>query len=94
MIGLEPQGQRLKQSLASMGNVQLKTNIEPELSGGVVKFMVKGRPTKQVYDTLWEKYRISAASTPSGDSEGVRFSPHVYNSMEEMDRAVAAVKEV
>jgi isopenicillin-N epimerase len=85
---------RLKQSLASMGNVQLKTNLEPELSGGVVKFMVKGRPTKQVYDTLWEKYRISAASTPSGDSEGVRFSPHVYNSMEEMDRAVAAVKEV
>jgi selenocysteine lyase/cysteine desulfurase len=31
--------------------------------------------------------------TGSGDSKGLRFSPHIYNSIEEVDRAVAAVKE-
>jgi selenocysteine lyase/cysteine desulfurase len=31
--------------------------------------------------------------TGSGDAKGLRFSPHIYNSMEEIDRAVAAVKE-
>jgi selenocysteine lyase/cysteine desulfurase len=32
--------------------------------------------------------------TPAGDAEGLRFSPQIYNSMEEVDRAVAAVKEI
>jgi len=30
--------------------------------------------------------------TPSGDSEGLRFCPHIYNSIEELDRAVEAVR--
>jgi selenocysteine lyase/cysteine desulfurase len=37
---------------------------------------------------------LAIAMTPSGDAEGLRFSPHVYNSMDEIDRAVAAVKEL
>jgi isopenicillin-N epimerase len=73
---------------------ELKTNMQAELSGGVIKFKPKNQPTRQVYATLWEKYRISIASTPGGDSEGLRISPQIYNSMEEIDRAVAAVKEV
>lgn len=83
---------RAKVELAKLPNVQLKTNLEAGLSGGVVKFRVKNMPTKAAYDTLWEKHRLAIAITPSGDSEGLRFSPHVYNSFEEIDRAVAAVK--
>ena len=49
-------------------------------------------PTKQAYDTLWERHRISMAMTPSGESEGLRFSPHIYNSIEQIDRALAAVR--
>ena len=51
-------------------------------------------PTKRAYDTLWEKNRVAIAMTPSGDAEGLRFSPHIYNSMEQIDRAVAAVKSL
>jgi selenocysteine lyase/cysteine desulfurase len=51
-------------------------------------------PTKQAYDTLWERHRISIAMTASGDSEGLRLSPHIYNSMDEIDSAVAAVREL
>jgi selenocysteine lyase/cysteine desulfurase len=29
-----------------------------------------------------------------GESEGIRFSPHVYNTMAQMDQAVGAVKEL
>jgi selenocysteine lyase/cysteine desulfurase len=32
--------------------------------------------------------------TSGGDSEGLRFSPHIYNSFEDIDRAVAAVREL
>jgi len=85
---------RAKVQLREIAAVELKTNLEPELSGGVVKFRLKNVPTKRAYDTLWEKHRLAIAMTPSGDAEGLRFSPQIYNSMEEVDRAVAAVKEV
>jgi selenocysteine lyase/cysteine desulfurase len=32
--------------------------------------------------------------TRGGDSEGLRFSPHIYNTVEEIDRAMAAVREL
>jgi selenocysteine lyase/cysteine desulfurase len=83
---------RAKVELAKLPNVRLKTNLEAGLSGGVVKFRVTNMPTKAAYDTLWEKHRLAIAITPAGDSEGLRFSPHIYNSFEDIDRAVAAVK--
>jgi len=85
---------RAKVQLAEIPAVVLKTNLEPKLSGGVVKFHLNNLPTKRAYDTLWEKHRVAIAMTASGDAEGLRFSPHIYNSMEEVDRAVAAVKEL
>jgi selenocysteine lyase/cysteine desulfurase len=85
---------RAKSQLREMSKVELKTNLEPELSGGVIKFRIKTMPTQQAYNTLWERHRLAIASTASGDAEGLRLSPHVYNSMEEIDRAVAAVKEL
>ena len=78
----------------SFPNVELKTNIEPALSGGVVKFRLRNVPTKRAYDTLWERHRISIAMTASGESEGLRFSPHIYNSIDQIDRALAAVKSL
>src|SRR5205085_5626001 len=38
---------RAKSQLREIATVQLKTNLEPELSGGVVKFRMKNRPTQQ-----------------------------------------------
>ena len=85
---------RAKLALSKLPNVQLKTNLQPELSGGVVKFRLTNTPTKSAYDTLWEKHRVAIAMTASGDAEGLRFSPHIYNSPDEIDRAVDAVKQL
>jgi selenocysteine lyase/cysteine desulfurase len=85
---------RAKRALAELANVELKTNLEPELSGGVVKFRLKNVPTPQAYDQLWKRHRLAIAMTAGGDSEGLRFSPHIYNMYEEIDSAVAAVREL
>jgi selenocysteine lyase/cysteine desulfurase len=85
---------KVKQSLAGIVNVRMKTNLEPELSGAVVKFQFTNRDTKESYDKLWSRYRLALAITPSGDAEGVRISPHVYNSAADVERAVAAVREI
>jgi selenocysteine lyase/cysteine desulfurase len=84
----------LKRRLLSVPGVRLKTNVEPELSGGVVRFVPGDRPLPEIYDRLWTKHRIALLMTPAGDSSGLRFSPHVYNSIEELDRAAEAVREV
>jgi selenocysteine lyase/cysteine desulfurase len=85
---------RAKTALASLPNVEMKTSLDPRLSGGVVKFRLKNVATKHAYDTLWERNRVGIAMTAAGDSEGLRFSPQIYNSMDEIDRAVAAVRSL
>jgi isopenicillin-N epimerase len=84
----------LKQKLANVQNLRLKTNLEPELSAGVVKFVFTKHDTKQSYDRLWERHRIAAAITPTGDAEGIRLSPHVYNGKDDLERAVDAIREI
>jgi len=82
----------LKERLAAISGVQMKTNMQAELSAGVVKCKLNGVNTKDAYDALWDKNRISIAPTLSGDAEGLRFSPHIYNSPADLEKAAAAVK--
>jgi selenocysteine lyase/cysteine desulfurase len=49
-------------------------------------------PTAQAYDLLWKRQRLAIATTRGGDSEGLRFSPHIYNTVDEIDRAMAAIR--
>jgi isopenicillin-N epimerase len=74
--------------------IQLKTNMEPELSHGVVKFSTGESNVKRHYDALWAKNRLALSSTPAGDAHGLRFSAHIYNTKDEVDRAVAAIKAI
>ena len=85
---------RLKEQLRDIPGVELKTNLEPALSAGVVKFNLKKLALKTAYDSLYARHKLAIAKTDAGDAMGLRFSPHVYNTMEEMDRAVAAVREI
>jgi selenocysteine lyase/cysteine desulfurase len=85
---------RLKSQLHEIPAVELKTNLEPELSAGVIKFTLKGKRTSEAYNKLWERHRLAIAMTASGDAEGLRISPHIYNSMDEIEQAVRAVREL
>jgi selenocysteine lyase/cysteine desulfurase len=84
----------LKTELARVPNVHVKTNMEPELSGGVIKASLGAGSDKPRYDALWDKFRVSTALTPSGDSAGIRFSPHIYNTTDEVMRVAEAVRAV
>jgi selenocysteine lyase/cysteine desulfurase len=85
---------RAMERLRALPGVELKTSPDPALSAGVIKFRLAGVPTRRAYDTLWERHRLAIAMTGGGDSEGLRFSPQIYNSMDEIDRAAAAVAEL
>jgi len=85
---------RLKQEFAKLPGAQVRTNVEAGLSGGVVKVDFPKLDLKTVYDRLWNDHKVAIALTATGDSRGLRFSPHVYNTLAEVDRAVAAVRQV
>lgn len=84
----------LKNAFEGSNALVLRTNLQPELSHGVVKVGLKNGRIKEAYDTLWTKHRIAIAMTASGDTSGLRFSPHIYNTMDEVSRVIDAVKEV
>ncbi len=84
----------LKRELVKVPGVTMRTNLEPDLSGGVIRFTLRGVPHQQAYDALWKRARVAMAVTAGGESEGLRFSPHVYNTFDDLNRAVAAVREL
>jgi isopenicillin-N epimerase len=71
---------------------KLVTPIEPELSGGIVVLSVPGierMDSGTVLETLYQKYNISCNVLPLG----IRMSPHIYNTMKEVEWVVAALRD-
>lgn len=87
-------GTYLKRKLAALPGVEMKTSMEAETSFAVLKAKMRGKGTKESYDWLWEKHRLALAPTTSGAAEGIRFSPHIYNSFADLDIAADAVREL
>ncbi len=74
----------LKEGIAELG-LPLLTPMDPGLSGGVCIVRVAG-DRNAVFQRLYHEHGIAGA--PTG---GLRFSPHVYNTVAHIERAVAAV---
>ncbi|MEO8128256.1 MAG: aminotransferase class V-fold PLP-dependent enzyme [Bryobacteraceae bacterium] len=97
MIGLERIEARttalasaLKEGLSKMNKVAMVTPVDPALSGGVVICRMPGLDRTQMsalVQDLYEKYGIAGAATG-----GLRLSPHVYNTMADIDAAVRGVR--
>jgi selenocysteine lyase/cysteine desulfurase len=70
-------------------NIIFRTPLTSEFSGGVVIFDIPGVDLNKALDILYHEYNIGSAVF-GGDSGGIRFCPHVYNTMEEIDKSVEA----
>jgi selenocysteine lyase/cysteine desulfurase len=75
----------LKSGLAEKG-FSLVTPLDPEMSGGVCILNVPSKKGHEVANRLYTDHGIAVASTG-----GLRLCPHVYNTLEHVERAIAAV---
>ncbi|MFD2615415.1 aminotransferase class V-fold PLP-dependent enzyme [Paenibacillus gansuensis] len=81
-----------KEGLADMGHVQVHTPLKDELSSGIVAFEVKGMDASEVVKRLAEK-KIIATAAPYRVSYA-RFTPGIYNSESDIERALDAVSSL
>ncbi len=78
--------QRLKEGLKEAG-AKLVTPMKPELSAGVVIMEAPAANRQALMDSLYKDHGIAGATTG-----GLRLCPHLYNTVEHVDRAIAGVK--
>lgn len=60
--------------------------LAAELSAGIVIIELSGKPSKELFQKLYKDHGVACAATG-----GIRFSPHVYNTLADMDKIVTAL---
>ncbi|MBI3264545.1 MAG: aminotransferase class V-fold PLP-dependent enzyme, partial [Acidobacteria bacterium] len=84
--------QALMEGLRKLNGVQVWTSTDPARSAAVVSFRPASLDARKLNAALYENDQIACATRGGTDRPGLRFSPHIYNTMEEVDRTVAAIK--
>jgi isopenicillin-N epimerase len=79
----------MKEGLTAIPGAELLSPAREEVSAGVVIVRFEGRDSREIFEALYREHGIACA--PTG---GVRFTPHVYNTMADVERVVGAVREV
>lgn len=81
----------LMAGLRKIEGVTVWTDAAPDRSAAIVSFLPGSLDARRLSTALYEKDRIVCATRGGTDRAGLRFSPHFYNSMADVDRAIAAI---
>jgi isopenicillin-N epimerase len=81
----------LIEGLRKIDGVKVWTGAAPDRSAAIVSFLPGTLDVRRLSTALYEKDRIVCATRGGTDRAGLRFSPHFYNAMSEIDRTVAAI---
>jgi len=85
-------GDRLRQGLGQMGGTEIVTPVHPEMCAGLTTFKVGGVEDRKLQDELGRRGRIQPRALREG--KGVRYSTHIYNSEDEIDRTLQIIEEL
>lgn len=77
---------------AGAGRVRLHTSRDPAYSCGIATVEVDGLEPVKLADHLWEKHRILTVAIQHEEFRGIRVTPSVYTTLEELDRFCGAVE--
>ena len=81
---------RLKRQLSDIPAVQVYSPMEPELSSGLVSFVLSGWEPPAAVERLWNDHRIVVRQVDF--PPGIRASFHFFNTEDEVDQLAQAVK--
>ena len=84
-------GARLRKGLAESKKVKFFSPSDEGMCAGITVYNIEGWTGTKLQDTYWESAKMRPRS--QGDVFGVRHCTHIFNSEEEIDKAVSLVKE-
>lgn len=98
-IGIERKSARLRylsdrwaDRLAEHPRARILSSRAPNESWGLVNVSLEGIDASKAYEFLWTKYRIITAAIKRADYQGIRVTPNVYTTLDEIDTFASAVE--
>jgi selenocysteine lyase/cysteine desulfurase len=80
--------------LMKQDRVRLHTSLDPAFSCGIATVQVEGIDTLALNNYLWDKHRIITVGIKHDEFEGLRISPSVYTTLDELDRFCDVIETV
>lgn len=74
-------------------NVRLNTSLKPGFAAGIANVQITDVETGPLRNWLWREHRIYTVAINHAEFNGLRISPSVYTTMEELDRFVDAMTD-
>lgn len=85
-------GQRLRTGLRQNPKVKIYSPLVEAMCAGITVYNIEGLTGARLQDEFWSRGRMRPRA--SGEVFGVRHCTHIFNSEEEIDRALAIVREL
>lgn len=82
-------GDRLRHGLSELPNVEIVTPLD--MAAGLTTFKVKDTPGEKVQHQLWTRGKIQPRALSEG---GIRYSTHIYNNEDEIDRSINIIRQL
>src|SRR5262245_20665960 len=100
-IGVERKAARLRYltdrfvtRLEKHPRVKILSSRLPDQAWGLANVSLNGVDVSKAYDFLWTKYRIITAPIKHAEYQGLRVTPNVYTTLDELDTFSTAVEEL
>jgi selenocysteine lyase/cysteine desulfurase len=71
--------------LMELPNVRLHTSLDPKMSCAIGNIEIVGIPPRALADHLWNKHHIIVAPIEHEEYQGIRVTPNVYTTRDELD---------
>ena len=100
-IGTERKAARLRylndrwaKRVDKLPGVKILNSREPNQAWGLFNVSLERVDAPKAYDFLWSKYRIITAAIKRDDYQGLRVTPNIYTTLEEVDTFAHAIEEL
>ncbi|MEE8586405.1 MAG: aminotransferase class V-fold PLP-dependent enzyme [Acidobacteriota bacterium] len=80
--------------LLEHGKVRLHTSLKPQYSCALANLEVEGIDPGALTDHLWREHRLIVTPIRHAEFQGLRITPNLYTTLEELDRFCDAMEEV
>ncbi|WZO99427.1 aminotransferase class V-fold PLP-dependent enzyme [Isosphaeraceae bacterium EP7] len=84
----------LRRRFSELDQLRLLTPTEPELTGGIVTFGLKTGKNGEVFTRLLQEHQIAVKVAAKPEYNALRFSTHLYNDEDEIDRTARALRVI